>query len=191
MAFTVTRSQTNLRLMGHFRPTCLTALSTVVFKTHNMRTYLVEEWCSTPPVEFHRLVESVFTIFCFSTKCWDISLKTTKVKLIMVLEEELGVRVRPPTNIIRIQPLMTCTQFHGNPSNLAELFHVKVVGRPIRDSQSLIMMRLVWLFNSCCARLIFISVSFCSIAVFPRALFCSHHVPEHRPEGTRLSYCLP
>lgn len=36
-----------------------------------------------------------------------------------------------------------------------------------------------------------ITASFRSVAVLPRALFCSHHVPEHGPEGERLSHCLP
>lgn len=51
-----------------------------------------------------------------------------------------------------------------------------------------------WLW--CCTCIYFclgqpVTMSFCSILVLPRALFCSHHVPEHRPEGKRLSHCLP
>lgn len=45
--------------VGDFGPTCHPAFSSTDIKTQKTTEYLVEEWCSIPPVELQRFVESM------------------------------------------------------------------------------------------------------------------------------------
>lgn len=57
--YAITKFPSGWTPVGDFGPTCHPAFSSTNIKTQKTTEYLVDQWCSIPPVELQRFVESM------------------------------------------------------------------------------------------------------------------------------------